>query len=83
MFISQCAGYMFGKQSSVKIHTLMYRHSIMNVLIIMIIAGVTMNRFTDRWGMGKMITAGACLQMIGCKSVKLPYTPISVMSRND
>lgn len=33
-----------------------------------IFAGVTMNRLTDRFGMGKVITAGAALQMFGCKS---------------
>lgn len=27
-----------------------------------------MNRLTDRFGMGKVITAGAALQMLGCKS---------------
>lgn len=26
-----------------------------------------MNRFTDKFGMGKVITAGAALQMLGCE----------------
>lgn len=64
MFISQCVGYMFGECI---ISDSFGQEAALIIEVLSRIAGITMNRFTDKFGMGKVITAGAALQMLGCE----------------